>query len=128
MDAIEQKIREHLVNGRLPCPHAFRVANELGITPPEVNQRATQLGIKISRCQLGLFGYDDLGKRSVVVPMPDVPEKLKAEIEAHLVDGKLPCQHAWEIAAKLKIGKVQVAGAAEALGIKISACQLGCFK
>ncbi len=127
MDTIEQQIRDHLVNGRLPCPHAFRIATELGITPSEVNQKATQLGIKISRCQLGLFGYDDLGKRSIVVPMQDVPEKLKAEIAAHLVDGKLPCAAAWEIAAQLRIGKVQVASAAEVLGIKISACQLGCF-
>ena len=128
MDALAEKIRSSTVNGRLPCPIAFRIAAELGITPLEVGRKAKQMEIKISRCQLGLFGYDDLGKRSVVVPMKDVPEKLKAEIKAHLVDGRLPCKAAWEIAKELKTGKVQVAGAAEALGIKISSCQLGCFK
>ncbi|RLE37668.1 hypothetical protein DRJ12_02530, partial [Candidatus Acetothermia bacterium] len=99
----------------------------LGITPLEVGRKATQLGIKISRCQLGLFGYDDLGSKSVVKPMKDVQERLRSEITAHLVDGRLPCEAAWEIAKKLQIGKVQVSGAAEALGIKISSCQLGCF-
>ena len=127
MDALVERIRSSTVNGRLPCPNAFRIAAELGITPLEVGEKATQLGIKISRCQLGLFGYDDLGSKSVVTPMKDVPERLKAEITAHLVDGRLPCEAAWEIAKKLKIGKVQVSGAAEALGIKISSCQLGCF-
>ena len=127
MDALVERIRSSAVNGRLPCPNTFRIAAELGITPLEVGEKATQLGIKISRCQLGLFGYDDLGSKSVVTPMKDVPERLKAEITAHLVDGRLPCEAAWEIAKKLKIGKVQVSGAAEALGIKISSCQLGCF-
>ena len=127
MDALVERIRSSAVNGRLPCPNAFRIAAELGITPLEVGEKATQLGIKISRCQLGLFGYDDLGSKGVVTPMKDVPERLKAEITAHLVDGKLPCEAAWEIAKKLQIGKVQVSGAAEALGIKISSCQLGCF-
>ena len=127
MDALVERIRSSAVNGRLPCPNAFRIAAELGITPLEVGEKATQLGIKISRCQLGLFGYDDLGSKSVVTPMKDVPERLKAEITAHLVDGRLPCEAAWEIAKKLQIGKVQVSGAAEALGIKISSCQLGCF-
>ena len=127
MDALVERIRSSIVNGRLPCPAAFRIAAELGITPLEVGEKATQLGIKISRCQLGLFGYDDLGSKSVVKPMKEVPERLKAEITAHLVDGRLPCEAAWEIAKKLKLGKVQVSGAAEALGIKISSCQLGCF-
>ena len=127
MDALVERIRSSIVNGRLPCPNAFRIAAEFGITPLEVGEKATQLGIKISRCQLGLFGYDDLGSKSVVTPMKDVPERLKAEITAHLVDGRLPCEAAWEIAKKLKLGKVQVSGAAEALGIKISSCQLGCF-
>jgi hypothetical protein len=127
MDAVVERIRSSAVNGRLPCPAAFRIAAELGITPLEVGEKATQLGIKISRCQLGLFGYDDLGSKSVVTPMKNVPERLKAEITAHLVDGRLPCEAAWEIAKKLQIGKVRVSGAAEALGIKISSCQLGCF-
>jgi hypothetical protein len=128
MDDLEGKIRTSTLNGHLPCPAAFRIADELGRTPLKIGQEATRLGIKISRCQLGLFGYDDLGSRSIVKPLKGVPSVLKGAIEAHLVKGKLPCRAAWEIAAQLKIGKVQVAGAVEALGIKISSCQLGCFK
>ncbi len=127
MDAVEQRIRERLVNGRLPCPHAFQIADDLGISPGEVGREATRIGIKISRCQLGLFGYEDLGSKSIVKPMDAVPPQLGQAIESGRVDGKLPCRRAWEIAAKLGIGKVQVSGAAEALGIKISSCQLDCF-
>lgn len=127
MEELRNKIRGSTVAGRLPCPSAFRIAEELGITPLEVGREATRMEIKISRCQLGLFGYEDLGSRSIVKPMDNVPPDLKQAMESRLISGKLPCKAAWEIAALLKVGKVQVSGAAEALGIKISACQLGCF-
>ncbi len=127
MENLQNKIKDAATGGRLSCPNAFRIAAELGLSPLEVGKEATRIGIKISRCQLGLFGYEDLGSKSIVKPMDNVLPVLKQAIESRLVSGKLPCRAAWEIAANLKIGKVQVAAAADALGIKITACQLGCF-
>lgn len=55
MDKIEQAIRAALVNGKLQCIQAFRIADECQTEPLVVGQLATQLGIKIAHCQLGCF-------------------------------------------------------------------------
>ena len=52
---------------------------------------------------------------------------LEEELEASLVDGKLPCAVAFKIASKLKVTPGQVGEAANKLNIKIVSCQLGCF-
>ena len=43
------------------------------------------------------------------------------------VDRKLPCAAAREIAEDLGIPYTEVGAAADALGVKIKNCQLGCF-
>ncbi len=53
--AIEEKIKTSLVNGRLPCEVAFRIAREIGVDPKLVKETADELEIKISSCQLGCF-------------------------------------------------------------------------
>lgn len=52
---------------------------------------------------------------------------IENEIQASLVDGKLPCAVAFKIAGKLKVTPKQVGDAANRLNIKITSCQLGCF-
>ena len=52
---------------------------------------------------------------------------LEEELKASLVEGKLPCAVAFQIARKLKVAPKEVGDAANALKIKISSCQLGCF-
>jgi hypothetical protein len=52
---------------------------------------------------------------------------LEEELEAFLVDGKLPCALAFKIAKKLKVTPRQVGETANKLNIKIVNCQLGCF-
>jgi len=41
--------------------------------------------------------------------------------------GNLTCQEAWQIANELQVPFLEVGRAADASGIKIIACQLGCF-
>ena len=55
MDKIEEAIRAALVNGKLQCAQAFRIADEYQTKPLVVGQLATRLGIRISHCQLGCF-------------------------------------------------------------------------
>jgi len=121
-------IEAQMVRGRLPCARAFQVAEEQGVTPSAVGKSASRLGIKISRCQLGLFGYEDLGKRRILEPADEVAAELKGAIDAQVEDGKITCKSIWEIAAELSIPKLHVAKAVEALGLKIRSCQLGCFR
>ena len=52
---LEQKIKDSLVNGKLPCAVAFKVASDLGVAPRQVGDKANELDIKIAACQLGCF-------------------------------------------------------------------------
>ncbi len=54
-ERLESEIRDSLVDGKLPCAMAFRVAERLGISPRQVGDAANKLDIKIARCQLGCF-------------------------------------------------------------------------
>ncbi|MFQ5996225.1 MAG: hypothetical protein ACE5KP_01185 [Dehalococcoidales bacterium] len=52
---LEAKIKSSLVEDKLPCAVAFKIAKELKVSPREVGQAANRLAIKISSCQLGCF-------------------------------------------------------------------------
>ena len=56
MDAeLDEKIRASLVEGKLPCAVAFKIARESKVSPREVGEAANKLSIKICNCQLGCF-------------------------------------------------------------------------
>ena len=59
--------------------------------------------------------------------LSEVNQQLKEEIERRLVDGRLPCKDAHELAERLKIDLAEIGTTADGLDIKISHCQLGCF-
>lgn len=48
-------INNSLVDGKLPCPVAFKVARDLGVGTRQVGRLANEAGYKISQCQLGCF-------------------------------------------------------------------------
>jgi hypothetical protein len=52
---LEDEMRASLVDGKLPCAEAFRIAKQLKVAPRDVGDKANQLNIKISACQLGCF-------------------------------------------------------------------------
>lgn len=54
-DELETKIKSSLVNGRLPCAIAFKIAKEMKVSPRDVGEAANRLSVKISNCQLGCF-------------------------------------------------------------------------
>ena len=56
-----------------------------------------------------------------------VDERLAAELKARAPDRRLPCAVALAIAEELGAPPLSVGQAANALGIKIVDCQLGCF-
>ncbi len=59
--------------------------------------------------------------------LSEVNQQLKEEIQRFLADGRLPCNEAHELAERLGIDLQEIGTAADALNIKISRCQLGCF-
>ena len=56
-----------------------------------------------------------------------IDDALAAAIRARLRDGRLPCAAAFAIAEELGIPRSEVGRAADALGIRLSRCQLGAF-
>jgi len=111
--------------GKLACKVAFDVANRLGVLPDAVGRAADLLELRLVKCQLGLFDHPP--KKKIVKPADSVPPEMKKTIPAGLVNKRLPCQTAWEIAIELGIRKMEVGAACDAIGIKINKCQLGAF-
>ena len=122
---VVKAVREKSEGGVIPCATAIIVAEETDVPAGEVGFTIDRLEIRISKCQLGLFGNTPLGK--IVRAEPSVSPELEAAIRAELVEGRLSCTAAWKIAKVFKIPRIRVSGACEALKIKISSCQLGAF-
>lgn len=130
MVSIAESIKASLVEGQLPCAVAFAIAEQSGADVLLVGQAADALDIRLSKCQLGLFGYGPKaeGKHRRVQPMRDVPPELAEAIRAGLgKDGRLSCATAWRIAAELGLARQAVSDAVEGLGLRIGQCQLGAF-
>ena len=128
-ERIYQAMLEHLQDGKLPCHQAFAVAHRLNVAPLAVGLTATEAGIRVSHCQLGLFGYGPKaeGKHKIVHAMDDVPERLAARLRAEADDRGIPCAAVWSAADELGYLRLEASSAVEAMGLKVSHCQLGCF-
>ena len=122
---IAVQIKESLTEGRLPCPSAFKVARRLEVSPQQVREVADELDVRISRCQLGLFGYWPEGKP--LEPAQEVEGELEVRIRDRVVEECLSCATVWDIAHELTMKRIDVARAADGLGIRITQCQLECF-
>ena len=125
----ERSIQDRLEDGRLPCARAFSVARDLDVEPLAVGMAANVAGIHISRCQLGLFGYGPKseGKHKIVHPMDDVPQRLAARLRSAAEGEKITCADIWAVADELGYARLEGSSAVEAMGLKVSRCQLGCF-
>jgi hypothetical protein len=124
-EQLVEAIKGKAIDDKIACSAVFAITGELGVTPADAGRALDLMEISIVKCQLGLFGYAP--EKKIVKPAPSVSDAMSGEIRARLVDGKLSCAAAWEIAAKLKVAKMDVAAACETLEIKIKPCQLGAF-
>ena len=122
---IAELVKQHISDGRITCSDAHRIAHKLNVPPTEVGVTIDLLEIKISRCQLGLFGYGQ--KNRIVQPAEDVSPEVKSALENARKGNRISCAVAWELAKKLGISRIDIAAACEALQIKIFSCQLGTF-
>jgi hypothetical protein len=121
-DALEE-------DGRVTCATMHRIAGKLHVEPLAVGDTATELEIKASQCQLGLFGHGPRGqgRGRIVQSLATVSEELAARLRGAVVNDKLPCDAAWDLASEFKLTRLDLGNAAETLGLSISPCQLGFF-
>lgn len=74
---------------------------------------------------MGLFGYRP--DKKIVKPVKPGNQNLKNTITDNLVEKKLECKIACDIASRFKVNKMTVSGICEDMNIKINECQLGAF-
>lgn len=122
---IAEAVKNKASNGTISCAAAHKIARDLNVSPAEVGFTMDVLEIRLVKCQLGLHGY--YPEKRIVKPTDTVSKIMENAIRESLVDGKLPCASAWDIAERMETTKMEVSSAGEALRIKISSCQLGAF-
>lgn len=124
-EAIAAKIKEKISEHTISCAEAHSIASNLNVPPADIGTAIDLLEVRIVKCQLGLFGY---GKEKNI---PSLPEKINPDIElaitSSLVNDRLPCSSAWDIAKQFNVSKPVIAAVCEKMKVKISPCQLGAF-
>jgi hypothetical protein len=122
---VADALRKQITDRGISCAAAHKLAGELGTSPSEVGFTIDSLEVKIIKCQLGLFGHSP--EKKTVTPAKEISHALEEVIKEKVDNNRLSCQSAWEIADQLEIERMEVSSACEALGVKISPCQLGAF-
>lgn len=122
---IKDEILKQAKNDKIPCAVAFKIANKLQVSVEAVGMNVDLLNFKLTKCQLGLFGY--YPQKKVIKPKEGISRDIKNAIDVALDQGRLPCKSAWDISLQFEVGKMEISGACEAMGIKIKNCQLGAF-
>jgi len=54
-EKIQEEVKKKSINGRITCPAARKIAEELSVSYKEVGMAADALNIKITDCELGCF-------------------------------------------------------------------------
>ncbi len=123
--AVEQALKGAIKDSTIGCASAHKIASDLKTTPAEVGMAVDLMEARLTRCQMGLFGYTPESR--IVKPADEVSSELEGAIRESLTHSRLPCLSSWEIAKRFGLARMDVACACEALHIKISSCQLGAF-
>ena len=122
---MKQKIKDKTKNNEISCAAAFQLIKELEATPADIGRGIDLMDIRLVKCRLGLFGYRP--EKKTIKPKAPRSREVEEAIRAALIENRLSCYAAWEIAHIFQIPKMDVSAACEAIGIKIKPCQLGAF-
>ncbi len=105
-------------DGRLSCLKAFKVARLIGKKPREMSAVTKSLGIRITNCELGVFG-----KLKFFDPNIEVYKNLK---ESYSGTKQLACKVLFEEARNSSLRTV--GSTVKNSDIEVTNCQLGCFR
>ncbi|KPA16821.1 regulatory protein [Candidatus Magnetomorum sp. HK-1] len=120
-----ETIQERLQAEKLPCAVAYDIAQKSCIPMKEIGQTADIAEIKLSKCQIGLFGYAPEKKK--ITKLERIEPVLKQKILSTQHENIISCENIWKISEELQLNKLHVSCACETLGLKIKHCQLGAF-
>jgi hypothetical protein len=122
---VEKGIKEKSRQGSITCAAAHELAHQLNLSPANIGVAIDLMEYRIAKCQLGLFGYSP--QKKIVTPARQVTSELASQIRSNLIADRLPCAAAWQLADDRGLSRLELSAACEALGIKVSPCQLGAF-
>ena len=122
---MESAVKASLKDGYLSCPTAWRMAKEANVPKIAVGKITDRLGIRITNCQLGCFSiektpYDKSSQKNTDNAVITMINTLKES-------NQLTCAKVFDLARQYKLKPMVVADEINAMGLKISSCQLGCF-
>jgi len=113
------KIIKHQLdkNGKLTCINAMNVAQKLNLKTTQMSDACKSINIKISDCELGVFGNIDFGEFKHEI-YQTISKKFKENTD-------VSCATLWNIGKKetLRI----VGSTTKNSDIEVINCQLGCF-
>ena len=105
-------------DGKLSCIKAFKVARLIGKKPIEMSGITKSMGIKITNCELGVFG-----KLKFKEVNEEVYNRLKSNYMGHET---LESKILWDEAKRSTLNIV--GSTVKNSDIQVSHCQLGCFR
>jgi hypothetical protein len=126
---IVEQLRARSHENRLSCASAFDIAASLSIPASEIGRTANATGVRLSRCQLGFFGYPNKQAWDLVnLEILPVPDGLIAAMQAAQdKTDTVSCAKLWQLAATYRVPRLQVGYLADRLGVHVTPCQLGAF-
>lgn len=105
--------------GKLSCLKAFKVARLIGVKPKDMDNITKDLNIKITNCELGVFGK---------LSFADMDDKIYNKLSQNFNEGKkVECEVAWHAARDKGLSLKKVGSTITRSDIKVTHCQLGCF-
>lgn len=107
-------------DGKLSCLKAFKVARLIGVKPKDMDEITKSMNIKITNCELGVFGkiqFTDIKDDKIYNKLSENFNKQK----------KVDCEVAWYTAREKGSTLRKVGSTINNSDIKVTHCQLGCF-
>jgi hypothetical protein len=124
-ERLAEAIKRKADDGALTCAQASRISDSMKVEMGIIGVTLDLMEIRIGKCQLGLFGHGKNDK--TVKPAKTIRWDIEEAIRGALVNNRLSCAAAWDIAGTFGVPKMRVSSICEALKIKIKPCQLGAF-
>ncbi|MGD0783344.1 MAG: hypothetical protein ABSA30_10855 [Candidatus Aminicenantales bacterium] len=112
----------------LTCSAAIAAAERLGTDPLEIGRAADVMGIRLTACQLGFFGFPGRAKGwAGVAGRPGPPGFEDAVRSVRSEGGSISCADLWNVAERFSVPRILAGYIADRLGIDVRSCQLGAF-
>ena len=125
LSRLEDAVKSALKDGCLSCPTAWQIAKEANVPRIAIGEITDRLGIRISNCQIGFFKVDKTPYDSSV--HEDLDDQMNTILVGLNRDDQLTCAKVFDLTRQFNLKPIVLANAANVRGLKINACQLGCF-